>query len=124
MLVESPYRGLDCAGQIIIIRIQPGHDLTLRTRHPFVDRLGLTGLLFRGPICQARRVFLDDLRTATRGSAVDDDIFDARISLIEYGSQGLFEIGSLIEGGGDDGDEGHIYGTRMNSEDADLLILV
>src|SRR3989442_13464054 len=64
--------------------------------------LPLFGLSFS--LFQMLLVFLDDVENSVRAPAVDHDILDIRILLIEDREYGLFKIRTLVVRRGDDGD--------------------
>jgi peptidoglycan/LPS O-acetylase OafA/YrhL len=97
---------LQRAGQIIIVAVDVRQDRACRPLQPLVDRVCLPPILFADPVRQVLFVPLDDVDTAVGAAAVDDDVFEIRITLREDAVDGLFEVGGLLVGGGDDGDAG------------------
>src|SRR2546422_3249629 len=93
-------------------------------RKSFVDGVALTTVLLAYPVFQILLIFLDDVETIVRAPAVDHDILDIRILLIEDREYCPFEIRTLVVRGGDDGDarerihgsvDGRIYKVQVVS---------
>ena len=94
---ECPDRRADCARQIEVIRVEPGDDLPVRMGKPLVDGLGLPAVLLADPPGQPVCILLDDLHAAVGRTAIDDDVLDVVIVLLQDGKHGLPEEGRLIE---------------------------
>jgi len=73
-------------------------------RKSFIDGVALTTVLLAHPVFQILLIFLDDVETIVHAPAVDHDILDIRILLLEDREDGLFEIRTLVVRRGDDGD--------------------
>ncbi len=80
-------------------------DLARSTREALVDGIGLPFVFLALPICQAISVFLDDFQAAVAGTAINDDVFNVWVILLEHAKHGLLKEARLVEGWGDDGDE-------------------
>src|SRR2546430_16346879 len=73
-------------------------------RKSFIDGVALTTVRLAYPVFQVLLIFLDDVETSVRAPAVDHDILDIRILLIEDREYGLFKIRTLVVRRGNDGD--------------------
>src|SRR2546425_5488434 len=89
---------------VIIIRAKPGPQVPCGMRKSFIDGVALTTVRLAYPVFQILLIFLDDVETIVRAPAVDHDILDIRVLLIENREYCLFKIGTLIVRRGDDGD--------------------
>src|SRR5207245_10576918 len=87
---------------VIIIRTKPGQQVPCGMRKSFIDGVALTTVRLAYPVFQMLLIFLDDIETIVRAPAVDHDILDIRILLIEDREYGLFKIRTLVVRGGDD----------------------
>ena len=73
-------------------------------RKSFIDGVALTTVRLAYPVFQILLILLDDVETIVRAPAVDQDILDIRILLLEDRENGLFKIRTLVVRRGDDGD--------------------
>ena len=108
VVLQLPDRRTDSPRVENVIRVEPRQDLAGGTREALVDGVGLPLVFLALPICQAIGVFLDNFKAAVAGAAIDDDVFNVRIVLLEHAAHGLLEEARLVEGGGDDADFGLI----------------
>ncbi len=111
VLAEGFHRAGDRAWVIEVIRIEPADDLTRGFGKPLVNTVCLPLVLFGNPAREFRRVLLDDLDTVIGRTAIDDPVFNVGIILFQDRANCLLKKGSLVEGGGDNGDEwlsGHV----------------
>lgn len=83
-------------GQVHVIRVQPGEDVTCRARERSIDRCRLSVIFLAYPPGQMAFVFLNDRDAAIAATAVDDDVFEVGIVLAEDGEAGLLEKGRLV----------------------------
>ena len=106
VVLHDLHGALDRSRQVEIIRVQPGHNLAPGALHALVDRFGLPGIRLGDPPGQAVGIALDDGRAVIAGTTIHHDIFKRRVSLRQYRAQGMLQIGGLVVGGSDDGNEG------------------
>lgn len=59
--------------------------------------MALTAVLFAHPVRQLLFILPDDLDAVVSASAVDDDLFQVWIVLLQNGANGLFQVFSLVE---------------------------
>lgn len=71
--------------------------------------MGLTPVGFAHPVSQPAFILPDDFCRVIRTAAINDDVLQVGIVLIEHRQDGLLQVMSLVEGGGDDGDFGIVH---------------
>src|ERR1700690_294352 len=115
MPLEFLYRCADRAWQIIIVRVEPRHNFTLRVRKTFIDRFRLALVFFAYPPRKATGILMNNIQAAIRRATVHDEIFDIPIILFEDRTDRPFQEGRLIEGWSDNGNEGHFKRCKLYS---------
>src|SRR5205807_1290316 len=80
----------------VIVGIEPGEDLAAGARETFADGGGLSAVRGAARESEPRRVPADDLRAAVGRASVQDQVFERGIVLVEHGTDGPLEIGSLV----------------------------
>src|SRR6185369_3598503 len=98
MTVEVIDGGIEGAGEINIVAVEETKDVACRTLKTFVDGVHLASILFADPVSKVLLVAFDYIDTFIRAAAVDDDVLQRFVSLIQYRLNRLFKKTSLIEG--------------------------
>ena len=93
----------ECIFFVVIVGIDPGGYFSSGFFESFFQRIALPLVWPGHPIMYPVGVFFYDLYGIVGAAAVDDDVFQVGIMLIEYGLYGLFEIVPLVIAGSDDG---------------------
>src|SRR5439155_25669140 len=71
-----------------------------------VDGVALPGVVLAHPIREVTFVSLDDLHAPVGAAAVDDDVLEVGVVLVEHGADGSLEVRTLVERWGDHRDPG------------------
>ena len=90
--------------QIEVVAVQIGPEIAGGPRHPLVDRVALAPVLATFPVGEPVGVPPDDLDRAVRRAAIDDDVFEVRIALVEDRADRRLEEPGLVEARRDNGD--------------------
>ena len=78
-----------------------------------VDGVALTLVLFAYPPGKVCFIFPDDLNSAVGAAAVDDDVFEIRISLQQHRTDGFFQVLRLVIRRGNDRYPGTVWRTAV-----------
>ena len=108
--VEDFGDGAEGPGTIFVVAVEPGHDFAAGFGKALVQRIAMAGVGLADKMVQPVFVFLDDLHRAVGAAAIDHDIFEMRIILIQHRAQRVFDKSRLVEGRGDDGNPGAAHG--------------
>src|SRR4029079_8545768 len=82
---------VECAGQINIVAVDERENVARGFFETFVDRVYLSTIFFTYPISQLVLVAANDRNTLISAAAIDDDVFEWLITLIQYRQDGLFQ---------------------------------
>src|ERR1051325_5467405 len=83
--------------QIEIVAVNKREDLAGGSLDAFVDGVHLTAIFFAHPESQSIFVSTNDRNRFIRTTAVDDDVFEVWIILIQDGSNSFLQVNALIE---------------------------
>ena len=87
-----------------IVAVQPGPDLPVNMREPFIQGVTLPAILLAFPMAQKRFITADDLDALIGAAAIDHDQFEIGIILLKKRTQRRLEIRALIKRRSDDAD--------------------
>src|ERR1044071_4266009 len=91
------HHGVECAGQINIVAVDERENVAGGFFEPFIDRVYLSTIFFTYPVSQLVLVAANDRNTLISAAAVDDDVFERLITLIQYRQNRLFQEMALVE---------------------------
>jgi len=102
--LQCPHRSAYSAGQQQVIGVEPGQNFATGVCKTLVDsvRLALVGLGL--PVRQTVSIFFDNLQAAIARAAVDDDVLQVWVILLQHRAQRLLEESRLVEGRRHDAD--------------------
>ena len=101
-----------------IVAVEPGDHLPISQPEALVDGLGLAAVGFDNQVIQAVAVAFENVDGAVGRCAIDDDVLEVGILLVEYGEQRLFDESCLVERWSDDADARPISGAFGQTEAA------
>src|SRR6516225_146140 len=84
--------------QVVIVAVEVRDDITSGSPETLVDGVRLAAIFLAYPVGQPALVFPNNFDTPICAAAVDDDVFQIRIILIENRVYRLLDEGSLVEG--------------------------
>src|SRR4029453_6299658 len=88
----------------VIVRVQPTENIAGGESESSVDRLGLSPVLLAHPAGEKLLIAFDDVDAVVAAAPVHDDVFKVRVALFEDRQNRLFQIATLVVGGGHDRD--------------------
>src|SRR5829696_6762964 len=88
--------GVERPGQVMIIAVDVGHPLARRAPQTLVERMGLPAVRLRDPPGQPIRVPLYDRDRAVGRAAVDDDVLEVLIPLVEHRTDGPLDEPAVV----------------------------
>jgi len=97
-------RGIEGTGEIYVVAVDESKNVACRTLKSFVDCVHLASILFADPVSEVLFVALDYVDSFIRAAAIDDDVLQRFVSLVEYRQNRLFKKSSLIERWSNDGE--------------------
>src|SRR5688572_7161434 len=96
MLREVVHHSRERAGQIEIVAVEKGEDVSGRAFESFIDRVDLSAILFADPVGEAIFVLANDRDAFVSAAAVDDDVLERFVALLQDGKDRLFEKPALV----------------------------
>src|SRR5688572_1835391 len=103
MLIEDLGNGLERPGQVFVVAVQPRHDFAARLAKALVQCVTVPGVALADVIVQPVPVFLDDVLGPVAAAAIDNNIFEVLVVLVENRPKRFFDESCLVEGGRNDG---------------------
>jgi len=97
ILSEVIYNGVECAGKINVVAVDERNDVSRRFRESLVDCVDLPAIFFSFSMRQSMLVFPNDRNAFICAAAVDNDVFERLVALIENGQDRLFQEAALVE---------------------------
>ena len=85
-----------------VVAADPGQEIARGARETLVESVRLPAVRLDDDASAAPAIALDDVDRSVARAAVDDDVFERRIVLVEHGADRGFEIGRLVEADRDD----------------------
>ena len=84
------------AREVQVVRVLPAHVFAGGALEALVDGMRLAPVRLAFPMGQVAFVFADDVHAAVGGAAVDDDVLQPRIPLIQHGQDGSLQEAGLV----------------------------
>src|SRR5215470_5507268 len=104
MFCKMRGHGGECAGQVNIITINEGDNIPGHLLQSFVDGVHLAAVFFAHPVGKPPFVTTKDGHSLVCASAIENDVFEVRIALIQDRENRFFYESALVIRGGDDTD--------------------
>ena len=93
--IGTPY-GAEGARQIDVVGVEPAQKVTGGSSEALLQSVILSLIWLANPVGQVGLVPTDDLYAAVGGAAINDDVLQVWVLLVENGQDSLFEEGSLF----------------------------
>ena len=90
--------------QMEVVAVQNAYNFAGAMAKALVDAVSLSGVGFAHPITQPIGIALDDAHALIGAAAIDHDVFEVRVALIEHRPQCFLQETTIVEVRGDDAD--------------------
>lgn len=97
IVLECGRDTLKSSRPVKVIGVQPANDRSGGLSEALPNRVGGTAVFFGYPIRQMMFVLPYEIHTAVRGTSIDDDVFEVRITLKQNRSNRFLKEFSLVE---------------------------
>jgi FkbM family methyltransferase len=114
-VAQAVRRGRDRTGQVEVITVDVRDDVAGRPVEPLVDRMRLSVVRLADPACDPIVVTAQDVDRAVVRAAVDDEILEVGISLLEHRANRALQILGLVQGGRDHRHSRLLHGGHVTS---------
>ena len=102
ILIEVTHHGVERARQVNIVAVDESENVSSRFFESLVDRMHLPAIFFTHPVSKTVFVATNNRNAFVSAAAVDHDVLERLVSLLEHGQDRLFQETALVEGRRDD----------------------